>query len=235
MNDEAFPGSGSEEEREGESSRRESGAPFEPEGSSPEGFVPTDLSRLFGLTPGDAPEAVGFNFTEPYAMPEAIPDADPGPERENLTPKKLYEKEVKVVAVYEQHTPFSGTRAFFVQLRDNAGRELKVYVGLPEATSISMATEGVNFRRPLTHDLTQIIIERMGWKIDRVTIDDLYNETFYAKLSLTRHNELVDIDCRPSDAIALALRARVPVYVAEEVLAAAAREDINPEEGDPPA
>jgi bifunctional DNase/RNase len=214
MNEEPFPGDRREEDeiaREGET----------PLGHEPpiEGFQPTDLSRLFEGGGGeDGPSWMAERNTE----------------RENITPRKLYEKEVKVTAVYEQQTAFNNTRAFFVQLRDNAGREIKVYVGLPEATSISMATEGINFRRPLTHDLTKMIVERLGWKVERITIDDLYNETFYAKLSLAKNNDLIDIDCRPSDAIALALRSRAPIYVAEEVLAAATREETPTEEGDAP-
>ncbi len=226
MNEEAFPGDRPEDvERKGEPTQRES----TPDGGLPplEGFTPTDLSVLFGA-----------EVSRPLEGPTSSKDreanwlSERSGERENVTPKKLYEKEVKVVAVYEQQTAYNNTRAFFVQLRDNAGREIKVYVGLPEATSISMATEGINFRRPLTHDLTKMIIDRLGWSVDRVTIDDLYNETFYAKLTLAKEKEILDIDCRPSDAIALALRSRVPIYVAEEVLATASREDTLPEEGD---
>ena len=197
------------------------GGPSSGEGISPggeeapgEGFHPTDLSKLFG---------VSFQVSQGADEPAWLAEREA--ERENVTPKKLYEKEVKVMAVFEQQTAINGARAFFVQLRDNQGRELKVYVGLPEATSISMATEGIHFRRPLTHDLTKTIIERLGWKIERITIDDLYNETFYAKLTLTHDHEQIDIDCRPSDAIALAIRAHVPIYVAEEVLSVATRDD----------
>ncbi|MBW3624360.1 MAG: bifunctional nuclease family protein [Armatimonadetes bacterium] len=215
---------GDQNQNRDEDMQRREGAPggesTEPE---MEGFQPTDLSRLFGA-----------ESSPPPTESEAAWLSERATERENVTPRKLYEKEVKVMAVYEQQTAFNGARAFFVQLRDNAGREIKVYVGLPEATSISMATEGINFRRPLTHDLTKMIIERMGWKIERITIDDLYNETFYAKLSLVKGNEVVDIDCRPSDAIALALRSKAPIYVAEEVLAAASRDETSSEEGDAP-
>jgi uncharacterized protein len=220
MSNESFPG---DKNREEEERRREGESPG---GESPgEGFTPTDLSRLFGHVNSEGETVSGPD-------PSWISERDT--ERENITPRKLYEKEVKVLAVYEQQTAFNAQRAFFVQLRDNAGRELKVYVGLPEATSISMATEGLNFKRPLTHDLTKVIIERLGWNIERVTIDDLYNETFYAKLSLAKGNEVIDIDCRPSDAIALALRSRAPIYVAEDVLAAASRDEPATEEGDAP-
>jgi bifunctional DNase/RNase len=150
---------------------------------------------------------------------------------ENLTPRKLYEKEVKLTAVYEQ-TTLAGTPDYFVQLKDGAGRDVKVMVDYNQAASISLAAEGKKYRRPLTHDLMAILVERMGWKLDRILIDDLYNDTFYAKLSLTKDSEIIDIDCRPSDAIALALRVHAPIFVAEDVLAAVASGDQITEEGD---
>jgi bifunctional DNase/RNase len=149
--------------------------------------------------------------------------ADRAGEMENLKPRKLYEKEVKVMAVYEQ-TSITGQKAYFVLLRDNYNREIKIYVGYPEATSISMVSEGISFVRPLTHDLLKNVIERLGWKVERVTIDDLYNDTFYAKLTLVNDDRMIDIDCRPSDAIALALRAKAPIYVAEDVIRAVVEE-----------
>jgi bifunctional DNase/RNase len=197
------------------------------------GFRPTDLAKLFE----SADRRVSFRDPE---SGEAIPlDADSEwfaerqAEGENLHPKKLYEKEVKVAAVYEQRA-ITGDRAFFVQLKDQRDREIKVYVDYTQATSIAMANEGMRYQRPLTHDLTRTIIERIGWKIDHILIDDLYNETFYAKLSLSRGSESLDIDCRPSDAIALALRSRAPIYVAEEVLKSASREETGSQEDNSP-
>lgn len=151
-------------------------------------------------------------------------------EIENLTPRKLYEKEVKLTAVYEQQH-ISGQCAYFVELRDNRDRRVKIYVGHPEASSISMASEGHAFNRPLTHDLLKNVIERLGWRVDRITIDDLYNDTFYAKLTLTSNGKSMDIDCRPSDALAVAVRVKAPIYVAEDVITAVMKSE---EESDKP-
>ncbi|MGC8835212.1 MAG: bifunctional nuclease family protein [Armatimonadota bacterium] len=153
-------------------------------------------------------------------------------EPENSQPRKLYEKEVKVVSVYEQ-VAFPH-RAYFVLLRDNYNREFRIYIGQPEAMSISMATEGQTFVRPLTHDLMKTILERLGWRIERVIVDDLYNDTFYAKLTLTNDQTSIDIDCRPSDAIALAVRAKAPIYAAEDVIIAASRSEEDSESGSEP-
>jgi bifunctional DNase/RNase len=175
-----------------------------------------------GFSHGDA----GPEGELPLPPPEALQKwlAERGSEPENAAPRKLYEKEVKVVAVYEQVT-ISGQKMYFVLLRDNHNREIRIYVGAPEAMSISMVAEGQAFSRPLTHDLMKLIVDRTGWKVDRVTIDDLYNETFYAKLTLTHNGTTIDIDCRPSDAIALAMRAKAPIYVAEDVITSASKAD----------
>jgi len=158
--------------------------------------------------------------------------ADRGGELENVRPRKLFEKEVKVVSVYEQVA--YAQRNYFVLLRDNYNREFRIYVGQPEAMSISMATEGQTFVRPLTHDLLKSVVERLGWRVERVTVDDLYNDTFYAKLTLTNDQTTIDIDCRPSDAIALAVRTRAPIYVAEDVIVAASRTEEETDTGSEP-
>jgi uncharacterized protein len=143
------------------------------------------------------------------------------PEDESAAPRQLQEKEVKVVGVYEQRAQ-DGQAAFFVMVRDNRDRNLRIYIGQQEAYSISMAMEGRGFNRPLTHDLARTIVDRLGWNIDRVVIDDEYNGIYYAKLSLMQEGNGtgIDIDCRPSDAIALAVRTSAPIYVAEAVLEA---------------
>ena len=103
-------------------------------------------------------------------------------------------------------------------LRDNAGREFKIFVMRDVAVAISMAIESERPDRPFTHDLIRNVLERLGAAVERVTIDDLWQETFYAKITLSRGDESFDIDARPSDAIAMALRYHAPIYVAEAVL-----------------
>jgi hypothetical protein len=138
-------------------------------------------------------------------------------ENENRFPRSLNEKEVKVDNVYlQQH---DGGGQHFVLLRDNRARRVKIYVGQFEALAISLAMEGEDPVRPFTHDLTKLIIDKLEATIERVVIDDLWNEVFYAKITLQKSNgTTVEIDARPSDAIALAIRMKAPIYMAEVVL-----------------
>jgi len=139
-------------------------------------------------------------------------------ENENRTPRALNEKEVKVMGVYQHMEPGLQPQ-HFVLLRDNRGRKVPIWVGQFEAWSISYALEDATYDRPLTHDLLKIMLDKIGAGVDRIIIDDLWQETFYAKITLIRPGgEYVDIDARPSDAIALALRVKAPIYMAESVL-----------------
>ena len=126
--------------------------------------------------------------------------------------RELNEKEVKVVGVYEH------PRGPFVLLRDSRGRAMPIWIGNAEALSISIALEGTSTPRPLTHELLKLVMEKLGASVEAVLVDDLYNNTYYAKLTVRANGKTMDIDCRPSDAIALALRSRVPIYVADQVL-----------------
>lgn len=149
-------------------------------------------------------------------------------EPENRVRRSLNEKEVKIVNVFEAYSEAIGGQpaqhTTFVLLRDNRGRELRIFVLRDVALAISLAIENECPDRPFTHDLMKNMLDRLGAKVERVTIDDLWDETFYAKITLSRGTETLDIDARPSDAIAIALRFHAPVYVAEAVLEAAAQE-----------
>lgn len=140
-------------------------------------------------------------------------DETPPEEVEARRARVLNEKEAKVMGVY-QH-PQSGP---FVLLRDSRGRNLPIWIGEEQAISISLAIEGGATPRPLTHDLCKILIDRLGGEVDSVLIDDLYNSVYYAKLAVRHAEKPMEIDCRPSDAIAIGLRFRVPIYVADAVL-----------------
>jgi bifunctional DNase/RNase len=98
---------------------------------------------------------------------------------------------------------------------------LPIWVGIYEANAIAIEIEKLAAPRPMTHDLTRNIIQYMNGRLDRVVITELKDDTFYAVLWLTQSGEPVTVDARPSDAIALALRADCPIYVAEPVLAVA--------------
>lgn len=111
----------------------------------------------------------------------------------------------------------------FVSLSDGS-RELRILIGPYEAQAISLPLEGTRPDRPLTHDLLRNIIDRFNASLDRVVIDDLWNTIYYAKLYLKRGNEEIEIDARPSDAIAMAVRFDAPIYVSEGILDAAMEE-----------
>ena len=99
------------------------------------------------------------------------------------------------------------------------GRRLPIWIDGPEARAIAMELEQIKAPRPLTHDLIRDILQKIGASVRRVAITDLRNNTYLALLSLNIKGEEVEIDCRPSDAIAIALRMKAPIFAAEQVLA----------------
>jgi hypothetical protein len=104
-------------------------------------------------------------------------------------------------------------------------RSFPIVIGIFEATSIDRRVRGMHAPRPLTHDLITAVVEQMGGEIQDIVISDLKEHTYFAKLRVRSEGELIEVDCRPSDAIALAVTARVPIYVAEDVLGEALDED----------
>jgi len=105
-------------------------------------------------------------------------------------------------------------------------RSFPIVIGLPEALAIDRRLKGIEIDRPQTHDLLASIINRMGGELEKITITHLDEHTFFAELSIrTAGGELLTIDSRPSDAIAIGITADTPIYVAEDVIAAAIRED----------
>ncbi len=95
---------------------------------------------------------------------------------------------------------------------------LPIWIGQFEATSILLELRDIKPERPFTHDLLRNVINNLGGKVKRVTITEIRNRTFYAIISIQKNGDLIDIDSRPSDAIALAVRERVPIFAEEEVL-----------------
>lgn len=154
--------------------------------------------------------------------PEGMPDFGEPPDRESSEERRLEEKEVKVVGVYEHQDAATAQPAAFVLLRDNQGRSVLIWIGRPEAFAISVALEGASADRPMTHDLMKNLIQRLGGTVERIIIDDLWHDTYYAKIHIAVNGSVLEIDSRPSDAIALGLRAKAPIYMAEAVLEQAA-------------
>lgn len=110
-------------------------------------------------------------------------------------------------------------------------RYLPIWIGPYEADAITIELQEVEVARPLTHDLLKNIIGEMGASITQIVVSDLRNETFYATIVMDRNGQKMEVDSRPSDAIALAVRARVPIYVADDVME---RAGITPEEESEP-
>jgi bifunctional DNase/RNase len=110
-----------------------------------------------------------------------------------------------------------------VILKDTAGdRYLPIWIGAWEASAIAMRLQGLTAERPLTHDLFATALDRLGVRVERVVISELADETYHARLHLVRDGIDVDVDSRPSDALALAVRADARIFADEEVLAQAA-------------
>lgn len=111
------------------------------------------------------------------------------------------------------------TQAPIVVLKDESGAiTLPIWIGIPEATSIASAIKQVTMARPLTHDLFYDLLLEVGVTVQRVVITELRESTYFAELVLGQGDRVMVLDSRPSDAIAMALRASAPIYVAQSVL-----------------
>ncbi len=122
--------------------------------------------------------------------------------------------EVKINGLFLTQSQASG-----VILKELHGdRTLPIIIGEYEAQSIALGLENIKPPRPITHDLTLSILETLGARIERVVVTELKNNTYYANIYLRRDEETYKVDSRPSDAIALAVRQNIPIYVEEEVM-----------------
>jgi bifunctional DNase/RNase len=108
----------------------------------------------------------------------------------------------------------------FIYLREKEGerRAFPIVIGRFEARAINRVVRGEDVLRPMTHDLLSILVEALGARVARVDIVDLREGTFFAVLRLERDGETFEVDSRPSDAIALAVRTGAPLFVAEKVI-----------------
>jgi len=126
----------------------------------------------------------------------------------------------------ERVTLDTATSRFVVILKeDKRSRWLPIVVGSSEAQAIALQLENISPPRPLTHDLMRNLLESMDVKIERIVVNDLQENTYYALLGLRQNGEFRDIDARPSDAIALALRTQAPIYVEGKVMQEASISD----------
>jgi bifunctional DNase/RNase len=122
--------------------------------------------------------------------------------------------EVKINGLFLTQSQASG-----VILKEIKGeRTLPIIIGEYEAQSIALGLEKIKPPRPITHDLTLSMLDSLTVEIERIAVTELKNNTYYAVIYIRQNSKLLEIDSRPSDAIALAVRRNVPIFVAEEVM-----------------
>ena len=114
-------------------------------------------------------------------------------------------------------SPMNYQRVVILREKDS-DRYLPIWIGPAEADAIAVKLQDLSVPRPLTHDLLGTIIDSLGGSIKHILVNDLQNDTFYAKVILQIDGNSTEVDCRPSDAIALAVRAEAPIYVEDIVL-----------------
>ena len=114
-------------------------------------------------------------------------------------------------------SPMNYQRVVILKEKDS-DRYLPIWIGPAEADAIAVKLQNLSVPRPLTHDLLGTIIDMLGGSVKHILVSDLQNDTFYAKITIQSNGDSKEIDCRPSDAVALAVRVQVPIYVEEAVL-----------------
>lgn len=118
---------------------------------------------------------------------------------------------------------YNASEDYVLILREHDGqRLLPIVIGEPEAHAIARAANGLYQARPSTHDLLASVISRLGAHLERIVIHDLRDETFFCQLELKGERGLLEIDCRTSDGVAVALRTTSPIFATEEVFGQAA-------------
>src|SRR5712692_526044 len=131
-------------------------------------------------------------------------------EREAPVPVQMELKRIIISEIHDQQV---------IMLKEVEGdRQFPIVIGIFEATSIDRRVKGMPSPRPLTHDLVASVIDNLGGDLQDIFISELRDHTYFAKLRIRINGELVEEDSRPSDDIALAVTAKVPIYVAEDVL-----------------
>jgi hypothetical protein len=149
-------------------------------------------------------------------------------EEVNLQKREAMDVEVRIRGLMMD----PATNMPIVVLKDVASETvMPIWVGIFEANAIAIEIEKLAAPRPMTHDLTRNLIHHLNAELERVVINELKDDTFLAVLWLRQGNEAVTIDARPSDAIALALRADCPIYVSEQVMQTAKLNTSGPPEG----
>jgi bifunctional DNase/RNase len=137
--------------------------------------------------------------------------------------------EMELVSVEAPERP---TRTPVVILREVAGqrRVLPIFIGVPEAQAIALTMQNIETPRPMTHDLMKNLLDEAGAQVERITVTELREGTFFAEIILSAQGEVRTVSSRPSDAIALAIRIGSPIFAEEDVLEEAGRVEQPDEE-----
>jgi hypothetical protein len=109
---------------------------------------------------------------------------------------------------------------------------LPIWIGLLEATAIASEMEGIKFSRPMTHDLLRNLMDMVDVKVAKIEVSDLKNNTYYAVIHFKHGEKEMSIDARPSDALAISLRVKAPIFVAEEVIKQSSQIELKAEPQD---
>jgi bifunctional DNase/RNase len=137
--------------------------------------------------------------------------------------------EMELVSVEAPERP---TRTPVVILREVAGqrRVLPIFIGVPEAQAIALTMQNIETPRPMTHDLMKNLLEEVGAHVERITVTELREGTFFAEIIVSAQGEVRTVSSRPSDAIALAIRIGSPIFAEDDVLEEAGRVEQPDEE-----
>ncbi|MCS7165499.1 MAG: bifunctional nuclease family protein [Candidatus Calescibacterium sp.] len=125
---------------------------------------------------------------------------------------------LKKVQVYQLATDIVTDDAVVILKEENGSAILPIIIGHFEASSIAIALEKLKIERPMTHDLIKNILEKLDIKIQKVVITELRGSTYYATIYIQKENKIIEIDARPSDSIAIAVRIGCPIFVNENLL-----------------
>src|SRR5436309_1380833 len=172
--------------------------------------MPASAASLSDLTP--TPSLTLFPFGLYNCLIAAIQSAlcQRPPKVRVFMPVHMELKRIIISEIHDQQV---------IMLKEVEGeRSFPIVIGIFEATSIDRRVKGMPSPRPLTHDLVASVIENLGGELQDIFISELRDHTYFAKLRIRQDGELLEVDSRPSDAIALAVTAKVPIYVAEDVL-----------------
>jgi hypothetical protein len=127
-------------------------------------------------------------------------------------------EDVELVTVYGVSFDVASKQPIVLLKVEGKNRFLPIWIGHPEAAAILMKLQKAELPRPMTHDLLANVVERLSARVSAVTVTELRDNTFYAVVQLDANGEELRVDSRPSDAIALAVRADAPIYVSSELL-----------------